>query len=493
MVYKSQIVTGMTRQKLPTQQPPLVPCAAYMALVICAVGLSSSMAQPAGGPFLQQQRAIEEQVRQDLNQELPADQRFDLDYGGWYSFYLFNWDDSIRERTFRQHDLRLWSSLSLDQGTHQFYARLKMQWHDFNHGDSPTGDENDFVGANLDRGFYQFSLRQALQAYSHQRSDYDLKVKVGRDFIDFGTGFALSHPLDQVLITAENAKVEVQGLVAKSISSTANIDTSRPSRGDSDRIFWGTQVKYKGFQKHEPFAYFFSQDDRQGEPWYSVLRNYRYDSWYVGLGSRGELLRNLRYHNEWVIEGGRSYIDRRSLLQENRRAAIQAWAVDAGLTYLFQRPMRPTISGDYMFASGDSHRPGSPTNVLGGNRRGDDTSFSGFGYRDTGLAFAPRLSNIHIWRLGGSFLPLESIRGLEKLELGTDWFMYARNRSGSAVSDPTADTKAGFLGWEMDYFVNWRITSDLSWTARYGSFFPTHAFSNETCRTFFLTGVTYSF
>jgi hypothetical protein len=155
--------------------------------------------------------------------------------------------------------------------------------------------------------------------------------------------------------------------------------------------------------------------------------------------------------------------------------------------------MHPKIGGEYIFASGDSDRMGSPTNVLGGNTRGNDTSFSGFGYRDTGLAFAPRMSNIHIWRTGASFMPLEKVKGLEKFELGTDWFMYARNHSAGAITDSTADTNAGFLGWEMDYYANWRITSDLSWTARVGTFFPTHAFSNETCRTFFLTGVTYSF
>jgi hypothetical protein len=41
--------------------------------------------------------------------------------------------------------------------------------------------------------------------------------------------------------------------------------------------------------------------------------------------------------------------------------------------------------------------------------------------------------------------------------------------------------------------VNWRITSDVSWTARLGTFFPGNSFSDETTRTFFLTGVTYSF
>jgi hypothetical protein len=37
------------------------------------------------------------------------------------------------------------------------------------------------------------------------------------------------------------------------------------------------------------------------------------------------------------------------------------------------------------------------------------------------------------------------------------------------------------------------LTSDLAWTARFGSFFPGKAYSDRTTRTFVLVGVTYSF
>ena len=45
----------------------------------------------------------------------------------------------------------------------------------------------------------------------------------------------------------------------------------------------------------------------------------------------------------------------------------------------------------------------------------------------------------------------------------------------------------------MDYYLNWRLTSDLSWTIRYGTFFPGSAYTNEESRNFFLTGFTWSF
>lgn len=421
---------------------------------------------------------------------MPTDQKFDIDWGAWYSFYTFIWDDGVNSsRTYRQHDFRPWANISLDQGAHQFYARGKMLCEDYNHGDQYGRKENDVWGMNLDRGFYQFDLRQAAKAYEKKTLDWNFNLKLGRDYVDFGTGYALSTPMDQILMRLEVAKWEITGLIGTAVHSTDNIDRTRPNATDTYRNFWGGQIKYKGIEKHEPFAYMFYNDDQQEERPKDWFRNYAYDSWYIGLGSTGELLTNLRYGTEWVIEGGSSQLDK----WPAERKDIHAWAFDNVLEYMPHWKMQPRFIGEYMFASGDADRPFSPTNVRGGNRRGPDTSFVGFGYRDTGLSFGPALSNVHIWRMGAACKPLEKIEFLRNVETGTDWFLYAKNHSSGAVSDSTADERSGYLGWEMDYFVNWRITSDLSWTARLGTFFPGASFSDQTTRTFFLTGVTYSF
>jgi hypothetical protein len=367
---------------------------------------------------------------------------------------------------------------------------MKLQFADFNHGDAYDGNEDDTVGPSLDRGFYQFDLRQAAKAYWHQDLKWDVKVKMGRDLVELGTGYALSLPMDHLLLTAEVPNLRATALLGTSIRSMSDIDRTRPEWGEMDRNFWGGQVELTTFQKHVPFVYAFRQEDWKSEHPWVPLQNFDYDTWYVGAGSRGELpIRNLRYSTEWVWEGGRSVGDRRFL----GRDRVEAWAWDAMLDYLSQGPMKPRIVGEYMFASGDGNRYGSPTDSIGGNRRGDDTSFNGFGYRDTGLAFAPRLSNVHIWRLGASIKPLEKIESLRNLEVGTDWFLYSKHHRDGAVSDYLADRHSGYLGWEMDYYINWRITSDVAWTTRFGTFFPGKSFSDETTRTFFLTGVTYSF
>ena len=441
--------------------------------------------------FLNRQRALEEQVRSAMDTELPADQKVDLDWGGWYSFNLLLFDDAIEaSRTYRRNDLRVWGSASLDQGAHQFYGRLKLQYQDFNSGDSFDGNDDDWVGPNLDRGYYQFDLRRAMRAYRDASLDWNLNLKVGRDYAELGTGYALSLPMDHVLATAELGDWRVRGLAGTSVRSTDDIDRSRPNAGNSERNFYGTEVSYTGLAKHEPFVYFFYNEDqhREGRPIH-LFQNFDYDSWYLGLGSTGELATNLRYSTEWLWEGGHSFGDRSWW----RRDEIKAWAFDALAEYLSPRPTQPRFSLEYMFAGGDPNRTFSPTDALGGNAKGDDRGFVGFGYRDTGLSFAPSLSNVHIWRAGAAFKPFESVEWMKDLELGTNWFLYWKNRRQAAVSDPTANVGSGFLGWEMDYLLTWRLTSDLSWTTGLGTFFPGAAFSDQTTRTFFLTGVTWSF
>jgi len=461
----------------------------------CA-GVVLAAGAPAWGQvtdaFLNQQRALEELIRSQLDRELTADQRALIDFGGSYSFFVTIADDGVNSsRTLRRHDERLWIRAATDDGVHEGYARGRLSFMDFNTGDSFSGRDDDWDGANLERGWYQFSLKNAMQAYGHKQVPYDLRLRLGRQYVEFGTGYALSLPLDAITLTGELAGFQVTGLMANTVHSWDDIDRTRPGADSTDRNFFGVQVKYLGLHQHEPFFYAVWNEDKHNENPVDPLQEYDYDSHYIGFGSTGTLIRNdIRYGVEFVFEGGRSFGDRRFLHHD----AINAWGWDFLVEYLVPLPMKPKLLAEYMFASGDADRLGSPTDARGGNRNDhEDTSFVGFGFRDTGLSFAPRLSNVHIWRVGASFFPFEKTEFFKELELGTDWFLYAKHHSPAAVSDPLADIGDGYLGWEMDWFANWRFTSDLSWTIRYGAFFPGSAFSDQTGRYFFLTGLTWSF
>ncbi len=460
-----------------------------VGFVLALSGVARGQATDA---FLNQQRALEQGIRDQLDRELTLDQRAAFDFGGSYSFYTFLYDDGVNSsRTLRRSDGRLWARVGLDNSTHELYARARLSYLDFNAGDSFDGNDNDWEGPYLERGWYQFSLRKAMQAYGRKQVPYDLRARVGRQYVEFGTGYALSLPLDAVLLTGEYANIEVTGLIANTVHSMNDIDRTRPESHDTDRDFYGVQVRYLGLREHKPFFYAVWNEDEHGESPVDPLQNYDYDSHYIGFGSTGSIINpDVQYGMEWVFEGGRSFGNERFLHHD----AINAWGWDLILEYYMPAPTKPRFLAEYMFASGDADRLGSPTDAIGGNR-GDheDTSFVGFGFRDTGLSFAPRLSNIHIWRAGASFFPFVKIELIKDIELGTDWFLFWKHHDSAAVSDELATLPDGYLGWEMDYFINWRLTSDLSWTARYGAFFPGRAFPDQTSRYFFLTGLTWSF
>ncbi len=455
------------------------------------LSLDSDPSRGAASDFLQRQRDLERENQRKVHEQLPATQKFRMDYGGWYNAYFFLFDDGVESsRTLRQNELRLWASFSADRGIHNGYARVRMTYNDWNAGDSFSGNEDDLDGPNLERGWYSFDVGRAIDAYGNNDAPFGLTFKLGRDLVTIGTGYAIDLPLDHVQVQAELFDFQTTYIAGRTPASTENIDRSRPVADHSDRVFHIIEQRYKGWAEHEPFFYIAWQDDHTTEDPPSLYQQYRYDSRYIGFGASGELVDNLRYHTEWVIERGRSYNDQRFM----QRSKIKSWGFDHRLDYFFTHKTKPVVSAEWMFASGDPNRLFTPTNAAGGNA-GDhvDNSFVGFGFRDTGIAFSPRLSNMHVWRAGASFRPLPEVEAAKSLEVGSDCYLYYKNRSKAAVSDGLADRQSGYLGWEVDCFANYRIVSDLAWTVRFGSFFPGKAFSDRTTRTFLLTGVTWSF
>ena len=105
------------------------------------------------------------------------------------------------------------------------------------------------------------------------------------------------------------------------------------------------------------------------------FQNFGYDSFYLGFGSKGEIVHNLNYWAEGVYESGHDFGDRGFA----HRDYIEAFGWDFGIEKLFDLPLRPRLAGEYMFASGDAGRLFSPTNAAGGNR----------GDRGYGLRFGP--------------------------------------------------------------------------------------------------------
>jgi Alginate export len=411
---------------------------------------------------------------------------------------LPNRDDGYH--VLRWQQLRVWGFLNLDQ-VHQFYARGKLDYWDWNQGTSYDHNDSDWEGMNLERGWYDFKLSRARKVYGWDPSDFDLQLRLGRQYVQFGTGLALSIPLDAVLLTADYQGWQLTGLGAQSIESSKNIDRSIPDETNEERCFWGLQLRYNGWRDHEPFVYYFEQTDKNGGMEETITlpdtiydQKFGYDSQYAGLGSRGRFFhRDLQYTCEFVTECGKSYAFTGQTGGEHRDN-IHAWAVDTELRYVPRDRRQSEVALEYLLTSGDPDRFLSPTNTLGGNRPGTtDLSFSAWGYRNTGLVLAPRMSNLGMVRVGASTFPANHIKMFRELRVGTNMYIYHKQQSAGAASDTLSTKDSGFLGSEVDIYTDWRITSDLAWTINYGVFWPGSGFGPQKDRHLLFTAVTVNF
>jgi hypothetical protein len=476
--------------------------------------VSVAFSQATPGVF-QRQRIIEEPFRLMMDEQIPAEKRMLFDYGGWFRSNYWAINEDVHRglegrddgyHAFRLQELRVWGLANIDQ-VHQFYARGLLNYWDWNHGTSYDGNDSDWEGANLERGYYDFRLSRYQMAYGQQPGDFDLSARIGRQYVEFGNGLALSIPLDAILVSGYYDGFKVTGLGAFSIPSTDNIDRSVPDNEKESRRYWGVQIEYTEWRDHKPFVYFFNQEDldagstrpihafdEQGQP-FTFDQSFGIDSHYVGLGSMGRFFhRDLQYSVEGVIESGHSYAYTPEADATASRQSISAWAFDTELRYLVPDKRRTLYAIEYLLASGDADRQFSPINTVGGNRSGTlDHSFAAWGFRNTGLVFAPMISNLGMVRLGASTYPFENASTLKELEVGTNVFLYHKQRENGAASDDLSFEDHRYLGNEYDFYANWWLTSDLALTAHYDIFLPGKAFPSQADRQLFYTALTLSF
>ena len=437
-------------------------------------------------------RVYQEELRVRLDEQNVSARETGFDGGGWYNFACFNFDDASlrRNRTLYQNQLRLWGSGSL-QGAQRVYVRGLFNWDDWNHGDNGDQRENKDL-QRIERAWYQIDFDQLFKNQSGQDQSWKLRTTVGREYVTLGTGLALAMPMDMVRIQGAIKDWEATAIIGQSVTHTPNIDASAAVQDHQERCLFGGEIAYTGLDHHRPFVYILDNEDHT-DPWgKDPFQQYNYTSRYVGTGSTGTLvLPDLRYQTELVGEWGKTFSDGVNYGMQDK---ICAWAYDALLEYLFRVDMHPKVMVEYLHGSGDPDRLISNATV-GGNKPGTtDRAFNAFGYRDTGLSFAPALSNMQVYTTGAGFYPLEHIELFRKLETGTKVFFYQKSTGSGGISDTTATRTGDWVGWEWDAYADWRITSDFTWTIRYGSFQPGDIFGNDrTCRQFVYTGITFSF
>ncbi len=487
----------------------------WAAVVVAGAVAASAHGQGVGltAENLQRQLNVEDaEMRKAYFAGSPISERLAIDYGGTfrYAFNLIDQNNGIAQYL-QQFDLRLFTDVELD-GAHRFYGRLRFLYDDW-----------DFIGPSLgiDRQegwqnpvgelyWYQFDLAGMIQAQSGQKPDYNFNAKIGRQFVIWAQGGALSDYMYAGLFEFTIGRLKATAIIGETAGAdTIDWDLSRPGYdSNTERLYYGGKIEYSGFAGHRPFAYILAQKDlNEGQvsdlpPGVGTFpTRFDYDSTYIGLGSTGALGADLVYRAELMYEYGSTLSDPLShtggvapVPQEE--VQISAAAGFGGVTWLARDTSDTRVDFQLVAGSGSPARLDSGNTFGGIAPRSIDTSFNSLGYVNTGLVLSPDFANLICPSLGISTTPLPGGGAFRSLRLGATAFVFGRLDAEAPLSFTTVPGGSNLVGCELDFSVEWRIMSDVDLNIRYGMFVPNldAFFPGQTeVQDLLYAGVTYAF
>jgi hypothetical protein len=433
------------------------------------------------------------------------EERSYVDAGGYESFTFLNLNDSdTNSRRLFQNELVFYARAAIDGG-HNFFIRTRFRYRDFSPGDSFDDRGDGWSEPILDRYWYELDTASLDAAEGRPQSDWGVNVRVGRQFVDWGAGLVLSETLLAVRPTLTFGRASIEGLVGVTPGdeSIVDFDASRAEyNSDTKRAYYGLRLSGRATDDTEVYGFALRMQDYNDDtasrvPNVTEPVDFDYNAWYFGVGASGSLSASTLLLGEIVYEGGDSRSDPLLTADGSQtREQVRAFAARAQITHLLRDTRDTRLSGELLFASGDSDRR-STTDTVGGNAPGtDDTAFNSLGFANTGLAFSPSLSNLWSTRVGVSTFPFRTTDGggtgdLDDFQLAADFFVFNKFNHSAPVDEATDDTM--FLGTEFDLSANYRVTSDLALGLRWGIFFPGSALADDKNRNFVLATVTLSF
>lgn len=492
-------------EPLPSDSPRR-PALAGTLGVLVASGLAVALAPSALGQDVQ--RRIERAIRTDALEEfrprtdlsLSLMERTSLDVGGYVAFTGVWLNDSQQNsRRLAQPEVSLYARASID-GVHGFFGRARFSYRSFSAGDSFDGRGDRFSQPFADRYWYEFDLRRAMEVYQGTTLEGNINIRAGRQFVEWGGGLALSETLYAVRPTIEFGKrVKLEILAGITPDHTVDFDASRYSFDEKTRRgYFGARlaVTTEGGTEFSggvlSMTDFYNDNRTRTTPVLDGVQ-YRTDSIYLTLGAKGAITDDLLFEVEGVRQFGEGYSDPfRIGFGTQTVDPIEAWAARGQLNYLFRDQGNSRAGLELLYFSGDTDR-NIATDTVGGNLTGTtDHGFNSLGFANVGLAFSPSLSNLMVTRVGASTYPFAGDGLLGQLQVGIEGYALGKAARRGPIDEPTNNRI--FLGSEADAYLNWRLTSDLTVTLRYGAFFPGPAIiTGRNTRHFVLFNVTLSF
>lgn len=273
-----------------------------------------------------------------------------------------------------------------------------------------------------------------------------LTVKLGRQYLHYGTGFIISsaeyeNNFDAVRSILDFNPWTIELVYAKTAETLVESD---------DIDLYGGNIKYQA-DTWTIEGYVWGQTDKA-----STL-----DIEPIVFGLRGDVtpLENLDIWGEISYETG-------DIMDQD----LSALAADLGLTYTFADiTWRPTVGLAYTYGEGDSTDLG-------------DNFFEFFEYDYYGYCYSPKVSNIHIINANVMIEPIE------KLALILDYYHYIQDEDIAMVMGDLSQDNGGVaattngtdstLGDELDVIAEYDYTEDVSTQLYLAWFFPGDAYSS---------------
>lgn len=457
-------------------------------------------------------KQLEKQMRQydeAWRVEVPADaeisERLLLDYGASVRAGLQSIDDAGSEsHILRQYDGRVWLRADLD-GVHRFFGRLKLDYQDWNSGDDFDGQGDSLRMPIDERWWYEFNLRGLKQATEGETPPWNVDLKAGKQFVQFGSGLALSSALIAGQLEVEEYGAALDLLYGVTpVNDVVDFDVSRPSFDThTQRTFYGAQLELRG-GSCVPYVYGLVQRDHNdrdfsfyGANGLLFPTNFHYNSEYFGAGLHGSLDPSFAYQSEFSLESGRalsSPIGANGSPVNQTEEHIHAWAAEAELAWLAHDLGQTRCELEAIVGSGDDDRLDS-ADTFGGNLTGtSDRAYNSLGFAQTGLAVTPDPSNLITTRLGTATSPFATRGDLfARMRLLVDLYAFVKLDPQAPLSVPSDHHR--YAGTELDLGVDWPLLSDVTMNLRAGFFLPGNAMpaGEDGVRKFLYGSLTYVF
>ena len=385
-----------------------------------------------------------------------------IQFGGWITPILIDVRGNDSSSLFTTDTIKIWTKYYLTDNLF-LYGRIKNTI-----SKTVAGFGSEEKLDNLfDLDFLYFK---------YISSSKNLSFSAGRKHFLVGTGIVLNGRGDGAEINyfSKIVKAKIFGSytgLLRADNNPYNIQDGTVTY-EGKKIFTGAVIE-KDIENHTAYLFGVAQIDLAEE---SIGTKSKYNSQYYGVGVKGLAIDGLSYYGEFVYEMGNSYAGGIT------KSDISAMSTLFGADYYFKSKLKPYVTIQYAYASGDEDRDGSISPI--GNVSGADNAFISYGVYSGGYALRPNFSNIHVARLGGGISPFAN-SSINLLKRATFLGKYS-----AYIIDSSKD----YVGDGFDLSLRWKIFSDFSFFATSAIYIPRDEYPSGTGNSYFnMIGMNLSF